>query len=112
MRAYEAVLRRDMEGLHDLRKTLKKLRYTADLCRTLFPKRRVKEYLAALSELQDALGAIVDTTVAERLASESALPEATRAGLQHEIEATREQKLRELGPVFERFSALTPFWRA
>ncbi len=55
------------EARHDLRIQLKKLRYAADFFRCLYKGKRVKDYMAALSRLQDDLGVLNDVAVARGL---------------------------------------------
>lgn len=54
----------DTEALHDLRKELKKLRYSVDMFGTLYPSERVAPYLKTLKELQDAFGSLNDAAMA------------------------------------------------
>jgi triphosphatase len=56
-----------VEQRHALRKRLKTLRYGAVCVAALFPGRRVKRAVAALSRVQDLLGAINDLAVARTL---------------------------------------------
>jgi triphosphatase len=51
------------EGRHELRLTLKNLRYAAEFFSPLYPGRRAEKYLDRLSRLQDALGADNDARV-------------------------------------------------
>ena len=51
------------ESLHELRKTCKALRYSIELFRPLFPKRRIARIVRTLKQLQDNLGAIQDSVV-------------------------------------------------
>jgi CHAD domain-containing protein len=57
----------DPTKLHRLRILIKKLRYATDFFGALWPRRRTKKYLSALKDLQQALGAFHDTTVAMNL---------------------------------------------
>ena len=50
-----------------MRIALKKLRYTAEFFQGLYGKKRTRAYLAALKELQDALGHLNDVAVAQTL---------------------------------------------
>jgi triphosphatase len=59
-----------VEQRHALRKRLKTLRYGAACVAALFPGRRVKRTVAALSRMQDLLGAINDLAVARTLLAE------------------------------------------
>ena len=52
---------------HRLRIALKKLRYATEFFDSLHAGKRARPYLAALKELQDALGHLNDVAVAERL---------------------------------------------
>jgi len=63
---------------HELRIAVKKLRYTTEFFRDLYPAKRAKPYLAALRDLQESLGHLNDVAVAEHLLAE--LTQATEAG--------------------------------
>jgi triphosphatase len=54
----------DAEALHELRKELKKLRYTADVLDPIFPGKKVDAYLKALRDMQDTFGSLNDATMA------------------------------------------------
>jgi len=58
------------EERHAARISAKKLRYCAEFFAPLYPQRKVKRYVEALAELQDALGIINDATVADALLEE------------------------------------------
>lgn len=64
---------------HDVRIAAKRLRYGVDGLAAVFPRKRVHRYLAALSDLQDALGRANDAASASRLLDELAAPEAFAA---------------------------------
>jgi CHAD domain-containing protein len=55
------------EQRHQLRIALKKLRYTADFFRSLYPKKHAKPYFHALAQMQNCLGHMNDVVVAEHL---------------------------------------------
>lgn len=57
-----------LEERHDLRKELKKLRYTVEFFRPAFPARRVKPFLSRLKTLQDVFGYLNDVVMAGKLA--------------------------------------------
>ena len=57
-----------LEERHDLRKELKKLRYTVEFFRSAFPARKVKPFLSRLKTLQDVFGYLNDVVMAGRLA--------------------------------------------
>jgi CHAD domain-containing protein len=70
------------ERLHALRIEAKKLRYSVDFMRSLFPAKPVRRYLAGLKVIQDILGAVNDAVVARQLVAQLAAPsgeEAARA---------------------------------
>ena len=54
----------DAAGLHQLRKELKKLRYTVDMFAPLYGGARMRDYLRALKELQDSFGSLNDAVMA------------------------------------------------
>ncbi len=53
------------ERRHRARIAAKKLRYTIEFFRTLYPKRETSEFISKLKELQDALGWLNDAAVAD-----------------------------------------------
>lgn len=66
--AEEIGMDHDLSARHPLRIALKKLRYPLQIFRDLYPKEQRRPYMAALSALQDAFGAINDAVVAQELA--------------------------------------------
>ena len=71
---------RDIDALdetqrHELRKSLKKLRYGAELFAPLFPRKRVRHWIKALKTLQDVFGYLNDVAVARSLLAELAPPD-------------------------------------
>lgn len=51
------------EALHELRKTMKKLRYVVEIVRDAFPAKRVREVLRTLRGLQEVLGDVQDMEI-------------------------------------------------
>jgi CHAD domain-containing protein len=70
---------------HELRISLKKLRYTAEFFAPFFDRSRVQKFVARLSRMQDVLGALNDVAVArtilESLVSADEPPFASRTDL-------------------------------
>jgi CHAD domain-containing protein len=60
----------DSAARHRLRIKLKKLRYAAEFFGSMLPRRKTARFLARLSELQDVLGGLNDSTVARALTAE------------------------------------------
>jgi CHAD domain-containing protein len=58
------------EQRHRMRIAAKRARYATEFFASLYPKRRVRRYVAALASLQDELGWMNDAAVAERLLGE------------------------------------------
>jgi inorganic triphosphatase YgiF len=56
---------------HKMRIAFKKLRYTLEFFAPLLPQRKLRPYLAALSQLQDELGLINDHITADALVTEA-----------------------------------------
>jgi triphosphatase len=112
----EAVSGADDEARHELRKELKKLRYTAELVRGLYGHKRAQRYLDAVSELQDALGALNDVATGARLLGQAAERLGTsgaesREILKRELEQIALKELDLLQPGFDTFEASKPFWK-
>ncbi|SEN06334.1 Inorganic triphosphatase YgiF, contains CYTH and CHAD domains [Nitrosospira multiformis] len=58
------------EELHALRIAVKEQRYTAEFFSDLYRRKKVKRYIKSLTVLQETLGAVIDTSVTERLLNE------------------------------------------
>ena len=106
----------DQEQLHELRIRVKKLRYATEFFRDLHADKFAKRYVAALKDLQEALGAVNDTLVAGKLIirlEESAGLEVARAAGQIEgwCAARFRDERRELATLWQAFARLKPFWR-
>jgi triphosphatase len=98
--------------LHELRKRVKKLRYTADLLHMLAPRhaQRERRFRKALSALQDNLGALNDLRVARTLITKARAPAALRTRLQEVLTAVAQAPLVELPNTYACFAAARPFW--
>ena len=106
----------EAEELHTLRKQLKKLRYTAELAAGLTHRKHSKAYLAQLSTLQDALGALNDLHESYRfgLTLRSVLSPRPGRELVARLDALSAevlgQRSGELAEALERFAHEPPFW--
>ena len=100
----------DRAAFHQLRIRVKKLRYPAELLKSLFDEEAASSYLDRLVHMQDALGALNDALAARRLAGELALPVSTQRLLlgwvARDIETWRE-RFPALGRAFRHGE---PFW--
>lgn len=110
----------DLAARHPLRIALKKLRYPVQLYRDLYPKERRKPYMSALSELQDAFGAVNDAVVAQHLADEAVHGGAKGGGdgvmraagfISGYKAAEAREAAKKIDAAFEAFEKMTPFWR-
>lgn len=96
------------EALHELRKTCKALRYSIELFRPLFPKRRIDSIVKSLKQLQDNLGAIQDSVVQVRTLCSlgDRLPHSRAEAAIESLTHDREQRRRIAREAFEsRFEA-------
>jgi CHAD domain-containing protein len=100
----------DQRAFHNFRVRVKKLRYPAELLKSLFDDEGAGDYLDRLVHMQDALGALNDALAARRLIGELNLPAPTRrllAGwLARDIETCRE-RFPARGRAFRHAE---PFW--
>lgn len=101
---------------HPLRLQLKKLRYSAQLFRDIYPKETRKPYFSTLSALQDSFGALNDAVIAETLASHAAAGQGKAAiraaGFVSGYVST--QANAHARPIFENlaaFSKMPAYWR-
>ncbi len=105
------------EGLHGLRKSLKKLRYSTEFVAGLYGKKAVKRYRRRCEALQELLGTINDARVTPRLA-EAMLGEQgvelapALAGLAEWSARQERQAVRQLDDALCRFRRARPFWRS
>lgn len=106
----------DFAARHPLRIALKKLRYPVQLFRAIYPKAPRKDYMSAMSTLQDAFGALNDAVVAQKLADRVAEGEgadaARAAGFISGYKAAEAQSAAEtIDAAWRGFEKMTPFWR-
>ena len=103
------------EGLHGLRKSLKKLRYSTEFVAGLYGKKAVKRYRKRCEALQELLGTINDARVTPRLADEMLGPAAPSS---HPLSRhsppgapTRSaRRSRRLDDALAKFRRAKPFW--
>jgi len=76
LRAGKSAAEADPDSLHQLRIQAKKLRYTADFLRGLYPAKAARRYLDALKAIQEILGRGHDASVAQSLVPELATGDA------------------------------------
>ncbi|MET0963845.1 MAG: CHAD domain-containing protein [Noviherbaspirillum sp.] len=85
----------DASARHRLRIAAKRMRYATEFFASLYPARRVRPYLKALSALQDSLGQLNDAAVARKALRELAArqpAQALGAGIAIGLLAAREQR--------------------
>ncbi|WP_374468069.1 CHAD domain-containing protein [Ferrovibrio sp.] len=103
-----------IESLHELRIRAKKLRYAAEFFRPLFSRKDTRRFIAALSRLQDCLGALNDADVGGRLVRDL-LPDAGHGTATAAITAwfagRQQLQLAQLGDAWDDFDAIRPFWK-
>jgi triphosphatase len=121
---YRKVIRRgrrldelDSEGLHELRKEMKKLRYTIELCAPLFGDGAEAKMLKAARKLQDCFGAINDAAMAGELLQSARLGDAAgdearwAAGwIVGRLAAEAEHARADLARRWQDFERRSPFW--
>ncbi len=97
--------------LHPLRKSLKKLRYSAEACGALYDRKDVQAYVKLCKKLQTLLGKINDAAVSAQLIQEiDPSPQALAAMLDWR-DARWAQARTKLGPAWDKFRDSAPFWR-
>jgi CHAD domain-containing protein len=106
----------DASGLHRLRIQVKKLRYAAEFFSSLYERKAVRGYTAALAGLQELLGTLNDAATVERLCEvlrddhdEAAFREALGA-VRGWAAATAHDHLEQLPQAWKRFRDTKPFW--
>ena len=96
---------------HRLRIRVKKQRYAATILGEIYPKRRMRQYVKALTPLQDLLGALNDGVVAHSRLEELGLGKSPMSRLVQGWHACRaEHLLEDLPGAWKRFAQCRPFW--
>ncbi len=107
----------DIEAAHELRKKLKKLRYSIEFLQSIGPKRSVKEFLGELSAMQQVLGTINDSAVADglipQLLGKNPSPALLHASgyISGWVAKSREAMPPDLVKRWKRLRAIDRFWR-
>jgi triphosphatase len=102
----------DRAGFHQLRVRVKKLRYPAELLRSLFDEDASAGYLKRLVALQDLMGRANDTGVGEALLRDLAAPEAASRMAAGWIARESELCGERFPKIARRFRRAEPFWEA
>ena len=105
----------DIEERHELRKRLKRLRYTLGFFSSLYRRAQAKHYLRVLAELQDVFGALNDVEAAHSIirdlsGAEPGLAEAGGHVLAHHERRARKQWNSAL-KLWRNFREEDAFWR-
>lgn len=123
-RRYRSVVKRGRRirdlpvgDLHELRKDLKKLRYTADMLGVLWSGKKVDTYIKALKRLQDQFGTLNDIAMAGEYLAGADAPGSDDPAVQRAVGwvlgALSVQVLDDRPALFARwdaFAAAKPFW--
>jgi CHAD domain-containing protein len=98
--------------LHALRIACKKLRYSTEMFGSLFGSAKIKNYEAALADLQDILGTLNDIAVAHRLLNEldNAARHDTLALIRGWMEHDYAERIAAFGKAWKRFESQKGFW--
>lgn len=107
-----------LDELHRLRIRAKKVRYAAEFFRRFYPRRRVKDFIAATTALQDMLGGVNDVSVARVLLNEikgeiadGALRERAEALALGWLAARERERIGRFTERWDRFTDCPVFWR-
>jgi CHAD domain-containing protein len=100
------------EERHAVRIAAKRLRYIAEFFAPLFPRKRAKAYLKALTAVQDVLGRLNDAATALRVANESGgtHPDAATGAVRGWVAAQAAALEPEIARARRRFARAKRFW--
>ena len=101
----------DDAGRHRLRKHVKRLRYALEFSTSLFPRRAVRRYLAALRAVQERLGAINDVVVAMEAYKRSRDTDPRAWFALGWLAARREVLMTQALPDLKKFAGAKRFWK-
>ncbi len=107
-----SIVGEDAAQLHALRIACKKLRYSIEMFGSLFAEIHTKNYVAALTDLQDILGTLNDIAVAHRLLNEldNTARKDTLALIRGWMEHDYTERVAEFGKAWQRYAAQKGFW--
>ena len=100
------------EERHAVRIAAKRLRYVAEFFAPLFPRKRAKAYLKALTAVQDVLGRLNDAATAQRVASElgGTRTDAAMGAVRGWVAAQAAALEPEIAAAWQRFVRAKRFW--
>ena len=101
----------DDDARHDLRKRLKRLRYSLEFVAPVFPKKAVSRYLALLKPAQQALGDYNDIVVAQASLREAATRSDSDAFVLGWLTARREALAQAASAQLRRLADASRFWK-
>lgn len=107
--------KKDDAALHELRVQIKQSRYCVEFFAGLYPSRQARNHIKSLTGLQDCLGVMNDSAVAQGLLSHlknGSSPADTRAGayVAGWFSAQTAVSRRGLGRAWKRLVAIKPYW--
>jgi triphosphatase len=112
--AGEAIEHLDAAALHAIRLRAKRMRYVAEVFAPIYPGKATRRFMRRLARLQDRLGRLNDSSVADGLLGElgaTAGARAHAAGLVRGFLAARSGGARgRIARAWARFHRLEPFW--
>jgi triphosphatase len=112
--AGEAIEHLDAAALHAIRLRAKRMRYVAEVFAPIYPGKTTRRFMRRLARLQDRLGRLNDSSVADGLLGElgaAAGARAHAAGLVRGFLAARSGGARgRIAQAWARFHRLEPFW--
>jgi triphosphatase len=112
--AGEAIEHLDPEALHAIRLRAKRMRYVAEVFAPLYPGKATRRFMGRLARLQDRLGRLNDSSVADALLAEmggGGGGRAHAAGLVRGFLAAGSRGARgRIARAWARFHRLEPFW--
>ncbi|MGE0282851.1 MAG: CHAD domain-containing protein [Rhizobiaceae bacterium] len=107
-----------IEQRHELRKELKKLRYTIEFFASLFEAKGMKRMIGRLKRLQTIFGALNDAQMARGIIERQGFAHAAEASTQRAVgwvlgasDARAEIAWRDARKQFRKFKDAGPFWR-
>lgn len=108
----------DAHALHELRKQVKRLRYTCEFVQAAFPARLARRFVKRLEGLQSVLGELNDAAEGKRLLTRS-LPRNTpknekrrlREPVHTHLSELEAEALASFKQAWQKFERAEPFWR-
>ncbi|WP_343595142.1 CHAD domain-containing protein [Acinetobacter sp.] len=99
-----------IEQKHRLRKQLKRLRYSIEFVKDLYPEHKINDYLEQLAPVQNALGQYNDTLIAEHVFKQNTQKSSSQTSAINWLKGQHPAHEKQVLKKLKKFIKLKPIW--